>query len=397
MRKSIVLIISVAVFGLVTYLLFRPLIVWPFGWKPMPPVQPAPITASAEAYPALTELLTKYYATGSYPSLSAAVSINGQIVWSSALGYADLETLSPATRSSQYRIGSSSKTVNATLAAVLVAQGKLDLDAPITRYIDYYPDKGNALTTRQLLSHTAGIRHYGWCFCIPVWDYENTRHFDSVEAAVKTFSGSPLLFEPGTGFAYSSYGTVLSSGVMESAGGDTYLSLVASQVIQPLGLTGLSPDDKTIPNDRRVRFYELVDGNYRNALPTDDSIKWAGGGFVATPKDMVKLGSIWMKGAYIPEAVRANFLTPQTLKDGSTNPQNYALGWRIGEMEQDNQKIRIVHHNGTAKGSSSSFMLFPDYGMAVSVMTNKGTQGGDPFHGFAQEMGLRVLKADAGN
>ena len=67
---------------------------------------------------------------------------------------------------------------------------------------------------------------------------------------------------------------------------------------------------------------------------------------------------------------------------------------RVGEIDLEGKKIRVVHHNGTAKGSSSSFMLFPDYGMTVSVMTNRGTQGGDPFHGFAREIGLLMLKAD---
>ncbi|ESQ75751.1 serine hydrolase [Asticcacaulis sp. AC402] len=375
---------------LAIYLLFRPLIVWPFGWNALPEK-----AASVPAEPhAAAAYLNEQYATGRYPSLSAAVGIDGKIVWSHTQGYADLKTRTPATPQSQYRIGSSSKAVNATLAAILVAQNKLDLDKPITSYIGYFPDKGHPITTRQLLSHTAGIRHYGMCVCAPIWDYENTRHFDSVRAAVGTFSGSPLLFEPGAGFSYSTYGTVLASGVMESAGGDTYLNLVQKHVAGPLGLNGLKPDDRTLPEDHRVRFYEVENGNYRDALPTDDSIKWAGGGFLATPQDLASLGGAWIGNDLVPPAVRDAFWTPQTLKDGTVNVQNYALGWRVGEIEVDGKKIRVVHHNGTAKGSSSSFMLFPDYGMAVSVMTNRGTQGGDPFHGFARELGLLMLKAD---
>jgi CubicO group peptidase (beta-lactamase class C family) len=235
------------------------------------------------------------------------------------------------------------------------------------------------------------------CLCLPVWDYENTRHFDSVRAAVGTFSDSPLLFEPGTAFSYSSYGTVLSSGAMEGAGGDSYLSLINRHVTEPLKLTGLKPDDGTIANDRRARFYEVNNDRYRDALPTDDSIKWAGGGFVATPTDMVVLGSAWMREGFLPPEVRAAFWTPQRLRDGKVNPQNYALGWRVGEITLNGRNVRVIHHNGTAKGSSSSFMLFPDHGMAVSVMTNRGIQGGDPFQGFAEELGVAMLKADAGH
>jgi serine beta-lactamase-like protein LACTB, mitochondrial len=394
MRKFILAGMAIGL-SLIAYALFRPLIVWPFGWQTFPDVQPATATPHTASEPA--SILDRHYRTGNYPSLSAAISIDGKVVWTSVRGYSDLNARISATSDSQYRIGSSSKAVNATVAALLVAQGRLDLDAPITRYIDYYPDKGHTITTRQLLSHTAGIRHYGICFCAPIWDYENTRHFDSVQQAVGTFSRSPLVFEPGTGFAYSSYGTVLSSGVMEVAGGSSYLTLVNQLVTRPLRLKGLSPDDRTIPNDHRARFYEVGDGTYRDALPTDDSIKWAGGGFVATPTDMVQLGSAWLREDFLPADVRTDFWTPQRLKDGSINTQNYALGWRVGEITHNGKPIRVIHHNGTAKGSSSSFMLFPDYDMAVSVMTNRGTQGGDPFPGFAQELGLAMLKADAGD
>lgn len=394
MRKYLFAALGIALAALV-YLLFRPLIVWPFGWSDLPKPQAVTAAPAGTPHAALTGFVNAQYATGRYPSLSAAVSINGEVVWSQAVGHADLDTLTLVTPDSQYRIGSSSKAVNATLAALMVADGRLDLDAPITRYIDYFPDKGHPITTRQLLSHTAGIRHYGMCLCLPIWDYENTRHFTSVRDAVATFSNAPLLFEPGTGFSYSSYGTVLSSAVLEGAGGRTYLDLIRKNVTEPLALEGLKPDDRTILNDRRTGFYEVEDGRFRHALPTDDSIKWAGGGFVATPRDMVRLGGAWMGGNLLPPDVRDAFWTPQRLKDGTVNEQNYALGWRAGEIEVDGKIIRVIHHNGTAKGSSSSFMLFPDYGMAVSVMTNRGTQGGDPFHGFAKEMGLLLLKADA--
>lgn len=398
MRKFAVLVSAGLVTVAAIWLLFRPLIEWPFGWQALPKPQAAQAAKATDAkYARLQAFLAEQYASGRYPSLSAAVSIDGKVVWSSAMGYADLRTLAPVTTRSQYRIGSSSKAVNATLAAILVNQGRLDVDAPITRYIDYFPDKGAPITTRQLLSHTAGIRHYGVCFCTPIWDYENTRHFDSVEAAVATFAGSPLLFKPGTAFAYSSYGTVLSSGVLEAAGGKPYLTLIQQQVAVPLGLAGLSADDRIIPCDHRVRPYELADGQFRDALATDDSIKWAGGGFVAAPEDLAKLGGAWMTNALFPPEVRTAFWTPQPLADGTPNPQNYALGWRVGEVAlDDGTKVRVVHHNGTAKGAASSFMLFPDYGIAVSVMTNKGIHGGsDPFRGFAETLGLLIVTDDA--
>src|SRR5207247_9763282 len=88
------------------------------------------------------------------------VGVNGKPVRSEGFGYADTERTTPVTRETQFRIGSVSKPLTATAVALLYEQGKLDLDAPVQRYVPSFPDKGYAITTRQLAGHLAGIRHY---------------------------------------------------------------------------------------------------------------------------------------------------------------------------------------------------------------------------------------------
>src|SRR5436190_625564 len=118
-----------------------------------------------------------------------------RLVWSEGFGYADAERKQPVTRETQFRIGSVSKPLTATAVALLYEQRKLDLDAPVQRYVPSFPDKGYPITTRQLTGHLAGIRHYkGEEFLL-------NRRFATVLDGLTIFQDDSLLFPPGTRFS----------------------------------------------------------------------------------------------------------------------------------------------------------------------------------------------------
>lgn len=403
--RKVLAYLNLAVAAVLLYFFFEPIFVWNWGWKPFPEAGSA---ASVERSPGTLEdsrprpltqdldrILEEALAAGALPSVSAAVALDGEIVWARAVGFADLAAEEPATAESQYRIGSSSKPVTATLAARLYEEGALDLDAPVRGYVPSFPAKEQPVTARQLLSHTAGIRHYGLCFCFPIWEYENTRHFESVDDALTVFAEDPLLFEPGTDFSYSSYGTVLLSAALEGAGQGSFLSLMDERVFRPLGMHRTAADLPTLENDRRVTFYEVRPGEYKEAYAVDNSLKWAGGGFVSTPSDLARLGSAWLSGSFLAPATRDLFWTPQTLANGEVNEQSYALGWRHGTtttLFADERPVPVAHHNGTAKGSSSSFGLYPQQGLAISVLTNRSIQGAHAFWEIRGELARAVVE-----
>ncbi|VDP11823.1 unnamed protein product [Onchocerca flexuosa] len=110
-------------------------------------------------------IVKQFMVRNGVPGLSVGVSHNGRCVWEQGFGYADVEQLVPCKSDTVMRIASISKSVTAALAARLVQSGKLDLDAPIQDYVPDFPkkkynEKDVTITTRQLLSHTSGIRHY---------------------------------------------------------------------------------------------------------------------------------------------------------------------------------------------------------------------------------------------
>ena len=103
---------------------------------------------------------TREWIARGIPGLSLTVAVDGKIVYSEGFGYADLEERVPAWPTSKFRIGSISKPLTATALVELVEAGKLDLDAPLQKYVPSFPDKGAVITTRMLAGHLAGIRHY---------------------------------------------------------------------------------------------------------------------------------------------------------------------------------------------------------------------------------------------
>src|SRR3989441_10645547 len=170
------------------------------------------------------------------PGVQVAVAVNGQLVWSEGFGYADAERKEPVTRETQFRIGSVSKPLTATAVALLYEQGKLDLDAPVQRYVPSFPDKGYPITTRLLAGHLAGIRHY------KDREFFLNRRFATVLDGLTIFQDDSLLFPPGTRFSYSSYGWNLVAAGVEGAAGEDFLDYMGMQVLRPLCLSHTPPD-----------------------------------------------------------------------------------------------------------------------------------------------------------
>jgi CubicO group peptidase (beta-lactamase class C family) len=140
-------------------------------------------------------------------------------------------------------MASVSKMYTAAAVARLVQEKKLDLDTPVVRYLPELPGHYAGITTRHLVSHQAGIRHY-YGADTP----EKTGHYADVSDALTFSLGAPLLFPPGTDWAYSTYGWVLLSAVVERVSGKPFLRYMQEDVWAPLGLVNTFAE---IPADRK--------------------------------------------------------------------------------------------------------------------------------------------------
>jgi CubicO group peptidase (beta-lactamase class C family) len=204
--------------------------------------------------------------------LSVSVAVNGEIVWAEGFGWADVESRTPLTPLTRFRLGALSKPLTAVAAARLHDQGRLDLDAPVQRYVPEYPQKQWPVTTRQLLGDVAGVHRIRGDHndAMPV------EHCGSLDEAVALLEDDPLLFEPGTQHRYSIWGWVLVSAVVEGAAGESFAHFMVRQVFEPLAMT------RTV-----VAETDGLDGVAHGAGRRPDYSCVAGAGaFLSTPTDL---------------------------------------------------------------------------------------------------------------
>jgi CubicO group peptidase (beta-lactamase class C family) len=260
-----------------------------------------------------------------------------------------------------FRIGSVSKPFTSIAVAQLVLGGKLDLDAPVQRYVPTFPQKPWPVTTRELAGHLAGIRHYQGN------EFLSNTPYPSVTAGLAIFANDSLLFEPGTRFAYSSYGFNLVSAVVEGASGENFLAYMGAHVIRPLGLTHTAPDrgDSVIPD--RTAFYDpdTVHGGFQVAPPVDNSYKWGGGGFLSSAEDLVRFGSALLQPGFLPQSSLDLLFTSQKTRAGQ--PTGYGVGWFVAT---DSLGHRRVFHGGGSVGGTTAFGMDRDAHVAFALTSN---------------------------
>ncbi|HZF65822.1 MAG TPA: serine hydrolase domain-containing protein [Chitinophagaceae bacterium] len=299
------------------------------------------------------------------PGISICVGNRKQVLWAAAFGMADLENNTPVTLRSKFRIGSVSKCLTSLAVGKLYGQGKLAMDTPIQTYVPHFPAKKYPLTIRQLAGHTAGIRHYR------ADDPQYPVRFKSVSEGLRIFQNDTLLFEPGTAYSYSTYAYTLISAAVEGVSNTPFTRYMEQEILSPLGMNNTIPDypDSIVTN--RVRFYDDYGSGLVNALLVDNSYKWAGGGYLSTPSDLVIMGRELLSPKLLSPEVIKMLTTPQRLKSGTQTI--VGIAWRI---EVDSKGRRIVHHGGTIEGGRTFVIIFPEQDLIIAVCANKNVGGG---------------------
>ncbi len=245
------------------------------------------------------------------PGIAAAVVLEGEPTWSAGFGMADLEDSAPVTPSTLFRLGSISKPITATAILQLWEHGKLDLDAPVQKYCPAFPQKESPITTRQLLGHLGGIRHYNSEGKGDIPE-DSARHFADMQESLTIFAGDPLVAKPGTKFHYSTYGYTLVGCVLEGATSEKYVDYVRENIFRPAGMVETQADD----------FFAVI--------PHRRDLMWT------------------------------------SLKTADGKATGYGLGWGLA----DKFGVHIFAHTGGQQGTSTAFALVPERRAAVVVLAN---------------------------
>jgi serine beta-lactamase-like protein LACTB len=319
---------------------------------------------SADKRAQIEKAASSFLAANSVPGISVAVVQDGELLWSAGFGMADLENFVPATSSTLFRLGSISKPITATAILQLSERGKLDLDAEVQNYCPAFPKKEWSITTRQLLGHLGGIRHYNPDGKGDIPD-DNAKHFASMEESLQIFANDALVAKPGTKFHYSTYGYTLLGCVLEGASSEKYVDYVKENVFEPAAMEETEADNFFAVIQHRSRWYHKDKaGVVQNAGVLDSSYKIPGGGLISSADDMARFEIAIFANKLLKPATREVMWTPQKAVDGS--PTGYALGWGT----QKKYGLALVEHTGGQQGTSTSIILAPERRAGIVVLAN---------------------------
>jgi CubicO group peptidase (beta-lactamase class C family) len=356
---------------------------------------------SAQQSKEIRELSMTVLTKDGLPGLSIAVA-KGDQVWSIGFGSADLERGVPVDSRSLFRTASISKWFTATAAMRLVEEGKLDLDAPIQQYCPQYPQKQWTITSRELLSHLSGIRHYHGANGEPrnteaerkaldelIQREESTQYtrYTDIVSTLDGFKNDPLLFQPGTRFLYSSLGYRVLGCVLEGAAHTPFRALMRKLVFVPAGMRTITEDDAQSIIPHRVAGYARgPDKQLINAPFRDVSANLPAGGHLATPEDLVRFAMAFNQGKLVHAKTRNLMIQRPKLLNGAHVPDAppyfgmghglyYGMGIFVGKTTWGEP---LLMHTGRDPGASTELLLAPDSKIAVAVMANMSQwNGGD--------------------
>lgn len=294
------------------------------------------------------------------PGLSVAVVTDARVRWSNGYGLADVENNVPAKSATVYRLASVSKPITAVAVMQLAERGKIDLDARVQKYCPAFPEKQWPITTRQVLAHLSGIRHYK-----SDEEFNSTRRFESITEGLSMFKDDPLLHEPGTKMTYTTFGYTLLGCVVEGASAEKFADYVRKNVFVPAGMERTRADSVAdiIPN--RAQGYRRTEGGeLKNSPLADNSYKVPGGGFVSTAEDLAKFAVAIETYKLLKRETTEQMFTSQKTADGKEI--RYGLGWGVGTHAD----TRSIGHSGAQQRVSTILNMLPDRRIAVVVLVN---------------------------
>ena len=363
---------------------------------------PEPTAALDDATVAKIETsVEEIMASGQVPGAAVGIVKNGELVYAQGFGVAELGSDEPVTPDSVFAMGSVAKTPTALAIMQLVADGKIDLDAPVTEYLPDFtladPDLGE-VTIRRLLSHTAGMPDpIDW---LAEYQDENLRSDEAaLDDYVRSLSDQSLTFRPGKDWAYSSTGFDILGDVVAQVSGRTFEDYLQAKVLTPLGMKDSSyllgdvdPAKLTAPHmyDENGKAAMLDFFPYTRAHAPS-------GMLYSNVNDMARFAIANMNqgtldGARVlPASAYDEMWAPQAASPWAEmfgpTVSNYALGWWVGEFNGH----RIIGNYGTEFGFQSHFGMFPDDDMAVIAMVNLFDPEAGTF--YAYDIGNAVAEA----
>ncbi len=295
------------------------------------------------------------------PSATVAVVMHGRLAYAQAYGSAKLEPRVAARPEMRYAIGSISKQFAATAILLLQEDGKLSLDDHVSRWIPGLT-RGDAVTIRQLLSHTSGYQDdWPQDYVPPPMEKPVTP-----QAILDHWAKQPLDFDPGTRWQYSNTNYTIAALIVEKASGKPFFEFVRSRILTPLKLESAVDFDARGPSSiEPVGYMRYALGPLRPATPTGPGWMYGAGELALTARDVARWDLSIIEQSLLRPASYRELETDVRLANGA------ATGYGLGLDVAIQNGHRVLAHTGEVAGFTADNVVYPDDSAAIVVLTNQ--------------------------
>ncbi|MBB5876106.1 serine hydrolase domain-containing protein [Xanthomonas sp. 3498] len=271
------------------------------------------------------------------------VAHNGRVLYQGASGERDPASHAPATVDSIFTAQSMAKLLTSTLVMQLVDQGKVDLDAPASRYVPQLPAAWQTIHVRDFLNHSSGIAEY--------YDRVDNRWVSKgypgvapdLAAALKVAGAAPMQFATGSRVQYTQANYLVLTALLEAHYRKPYPAIARERILRPLQMRSTSWGRASVPPDRAAVPYLGKDG----ALQPADEDPWPNYGWghadlQTSVGDMNRFLQALATGRLVPTATLERLWQPQTLAGGGSN--FFSTGW---DTTRSDGYTQVGHDGGT--------------------------------------------------
>lgn len=302
------------------------------------------------------------------PSMAVAVAKNGRILWEEGFGSADREKGVKASEQTLYSLASLTKPFTATGIMQLVEAHKIDLDAPIDRYMApvalTYHGEWNKATVREVLSHTAGL---------PTFYHFHYQDDDdpmvSMQETIRRYG--IVVHQPGKIWEYSNLGYGILDYVTAQVSGLAWEDYLRDRIFLPLGLKQTTPG---MTQETQLFLAPRYDDETHRRLPPFDFDHRGASAIYSSVDDVVQFGMFYLKDripgqhSILSDAAIEEMKRPANAEavSGSQYKTLYGLGWQI----ESEHGFQTFGHEGAMVGSTTILKLFPSEDLAIAVLTN---------------------------
>lgn len=374
---------------------------------PAPTAGPTAAPAASVDTAAIDAFVAKMLETYAVPGAAIALVLPDGSTYTRGYGVRDTVAGAPVTADTQFAIASVTKSFTALGMMLLVDEGKVDLDAPVTDYLPEFRLSDPALTpkvtVRHLLTHTTGMERNNAATGNPTITRD-----EIVALAAET----PLVAAPGEKHIYSNVNTVAAARIIELVSGQSWEAFTRERILTPLGMTSATLDVAALqrqPDYALPHELDLVAGMVPGA-PFDAYAEAPAGGINASANEMLRYlqlqlgdgtaaGARLLKPESLAELHRTQVATDETsqgsgaarraAEQGVPAPTTligdfgYGLYWYTERL----QGHRVVQHDGQAPGYSASVSFAPEENVGVVVLTNATYA-----FGFVESVRLHLLQ-----